>query len=98
MGCCYCRSTAGSAPPDSVYSSWRLRFTSDNPPSWLTVTLVICCVLGPLHLLVMPQWRYRVHRWEVTGEAGYTQSGWLKQEWRSAPISRIRCCASDTAV
>ncbi|WP_432847232.1 PH domain-containing protein [Amycolatopsis sp. CA-161197] len=64
--------------------------TSDDPPSWLSVTLVLCCVLGPLHLLVMPQWRYRVHRWEVTAEAVYTQSGWLKQEWRIAPISRIQ--------
>ncbi|WP_344867055.1 PH domain-containing protein [Amycolatopsis ultiminotia] len=64
--------------------------TADDPPSWLSVTLVLCCVLGPLHLLVMPQWRYRVHRWEVTAEAVYTQSGWLKQEWRIAPISRIQ--------
>jgi len=38
----------------------------------------------------MPQWRYRVHRWEVTGEAVYTQAGWLKQEWRIAPVSRIQ--------
>ncbi|ATY14514.1 hypothetical protein CU254_31905 [Amycolatopsis sp. AA4] len=64
--------------------------TADDPPSWLTVTLLLSCVLAPLHLLVMPQWRYRVHRWEVTGEAVYTQSGWLKQEWRIAPISRIQ--------
>jgi membrane protein YdbS with pleckstrin-like domain len=64
--------------------------TSDDPPSWLTVTLALSCVLAPLHLLVMPQWRYRVHRWEVTAEAVYTQSGWLKQEWRIAPISRIQ--------
>jgi membrane protein YdbS with pleckstrin-like domain len=64
--------------------------TSDDPPTFLDVTLVISCVLGPLHLIVMPQWRYRVHRWEVTGEAVYTQAGWLKQEWRIAPVSRIQ--------
>jgi len=64
--------------------------TSDDPPSFLDVTLVISCVLAPLHLIVMPQWRYRVHRWEVTGEAVYTQAGWLKQEWRIAPVSRIQ--------
>ncbi|WP_181772941.1 PH domain-containing protein [Amycolatopsis pittospori] len=64
--------------------------TSDDPPTWLTVTLTISCVLAPLHLLVMPQWRYRIHRWEVTGEAVYIQEGWLKQEWRIAPISRIQ--------
>ncbi|MFJ8917568.1 PH domain-containing protein [Amycolatopsis sp. NPDC102389] len=64
--------------------------TSDDAPTWLTVTLTISCVLAPLHLLVMPQWRYRIHRWEVTGEAVYTQEGWLKQDWRIAPISRIQ--------
>jgi membrane protein YdbS with pleckstrin-like domain len=64
--------------------------TSDDAPAFLDVTLIISCVLAPLHLIVMPQWRYRVHRWEVTGEAVYTQSGWLKQEWRIAPISRIQ--------
>ena len=64
--------------------------TSDDPPSFLDVTLVISCVLCPLHLVVMPQWRYRVHRWEVTDEAVYTQSGWLKQQWRIAPVSRIQ--------
>jgi membrane protein YdbS with pleckstrin-like domain len=64
--------------------------TSDDPPSFLDVTLIISCVLAPLHLVVMPQWRYRVHRWEVTGEAVYTQAGWLKQEWRIAPVSRIQ--------
>jgi membrane protein YdbS with pleckstrin-like domain len=64
--------------------------TSDDAPAFLDVTLVISCVLAPLHLIVMPQWRYRVHRWEVTGEAVYTQAGWLKQEWRIAPVSRIQ--------
>ncbi|MEV6907317.1 PH domain-containing protein [Amycolatopsis sp. NPDC051071] len=64
--------------------------TSDDAPTWLTVTLTISCVLAPLHLVVMPQWRFRIHRWEVTGEAVYTQEGWLKQEWRIAPISRIQ--------
>ena len=43
-----------------------------------------------LHLVVMPQWRYRVHRWETTDEAVYTQTGWFTQERRIAPISRIQ--------
>jgi len=38
----------------------------------------------------MPRWRYRVHRWEVTDTAVYTQSGWLTQERRIAPISRVQ--------
>jgi membrane protein YdbS with pleckstrin-like domain len=40
--------------------------------------------------MVMPPWRYRVHRWEVTEDAVYTQAGWLTQERRIAPISRVQ--------
>jgi len=47
-------------------------------------------LLGAAHVAVMPQWRYRVHRWEATDDAVYTQSGWLSQEWRVAPMSRIQ--------
>jgi uncharacterized protein len=35
-------------------------------------------------------WRYRVHRWETTDDAVYTRTGWLWQEWRVAPMSRIQ--------
>ena len=38
----------------------------------------------------MPQWRYCVHRWEDTETAIYTQSGWITQERRIAPIARIQ--------
>lgn len=52
--------------------------------------LVVTVLLGTAHLLVMPQWRYRVHRWEVTDNAVYTKSGWISQERRIAPISRVQ--------
>ena len=52
--------------------------------------LAITVLLGATHLVVMPRWRYRVHRWEVTPTAVYTQSGWLSQERRIAPISRVQ--------
>jgi membrane protein YdbS with pleckstrin-like domain len=52
----------------------------------VTVTAVVA--VG--HLVVMPQWRYRVHRWESTDTAVYTQSGWFTQERRVAPIARIQ--------
>jgi membrane protein YdbS with pleckstrin-like domain len=38
----------------------------------------------------MPRWRFRVHRWEATDDAVYTSAGWLSQEWRVAPMSRIQ--------
>ncbi|GLZ37837.1 membrane protein [Actinokineospora sp. NBRC 105648] len=63
---------------------------ADDPPGWLRVTLVVSIVVGVVHALVMPQWRYRVHRWETTGDAVFTRSGWITQEWRLAPISRIQ--------
>src|SRR3954453_5293979 len=47
-------------------------------------------VLALPHLLVMPQWRFRVHRWEITDTAVYTQAGWFNQERRIAPITRVQ--------
>jgi membrane protein YdbS with pleckstrin-like domain len=52
--------------------------------------LVFTLVCAAAHLMVMPPWRYRVHRWEVTEDAVYTQAGWLTQERRIAPISRVQ--------
>ncbi|SER04685.1 PH domain-containing protein [Actinokineospora terrae] len=62
----------------------------DGAPRWLRVTLVAAAVIGVVHTAVMPRWRYRVHRWETTADAVFTRSGWVSQEWRLAPISRIQ--------
>ncbi|WP_306999289.1 PH domain-containing protein [Amycolatopsis thermophila] len=56
----------------------------------LVVVLVVTAVLAIAHLVVMPQWRFRVHRWETTAQVVYTQSGWINQERRIAPVSRIQ--------
>ena len=52
--------------------------------------LSLTLLAAAAHLIVMPRWRYRVHRWEVTDAAVYTQSGWLHQERRIAPLSRVQ--------
>jgi len=39
---------------------------------------------------VRPWVRYRVHRWEVTGDAVYALTGWLTRTWTLVPISRIQ--------
>ncbi|MGW5264457.1 PH domain-containing protein [Microbispora sp. NPDC004025] len=57
--------------------------------------LVVTAVVAAAHVTVMPQWRYRVHRWEATSAAVFTQSGWFKQEWRIAPVSRIQTVDSE---
>ncbi|MEV2276981.1 PH domain-containing protein [Nocardiopsis sp. NPDC049922] len=60
------------------------------PRFWLLLAAAVIGGLGLLITAVMPQWRYRVHRWEVTDTAVYTSSGWIWQEWRVAPMSRIQ--------
>jgi membrane protein YdbS with pleckstrin-like domain len=57
---------------------------------WLRITLTVSIVLAVLQVVIEPQWRYRVHRWEATREAVVTRSGWVNQEWRIAPVSRIQ--------
>ncbi|TFV80175.1 hypothetical protein E4P40_18005 [Blastococcus sp. CT_GayMR20] len=41
-------------------------------------------------IALRPRLRYRVHRWEITDEAVYTQTGWLTRTWTLVPISRIQ--------
>jgi membrane protein YdbS with pleckstrin-like domain len=50
----------------------------------------VTAALALVHIIVMPQWRYRVHRWEITESAVYTQAGWFNQERRIAPIARVQ--------
>lgn len=59
-------------------------------PTWHVIVLIVSGVLALAHLIIMPRWRYRVHRWETTADAVYTQSGWFDQERRIAPTSRIQ--------
>ncbi len=62
----------------------------DVPDSARITVAAITSTLALAHLLLMPQWRYRVHRWEITDTAVYTQSGWFNQERRIAPIARVQ--------
>jgi membrane protein YdbS with pleckstrin-like domain len=56
-------------------------------PWWL---LVAVGVILTAYVVVMPLWRYAVHRWEITDTAVYTQTGWWVLERRIAPMSRIQ--------
>lgn len=64
--------------------------TTPDTGSGLFVLLTVTAVLAAAHLVVMPRWRFAVHRWETTADAVYTQSGWFTQERRIAPMSRIQ--------
>jgi membrane protein YdbS with pleckstrin-like domain len=55
---------------------------------WLVpIAVVIYAVVA---VGIRPWIRFRVHRWEVTGEAVYTLTGWLTRTWTLVPISRIQ--------
>ncbi|MFC5289031.1 PH domain-containing protein [Actinokineospora guangxiensis] len=58
--------------------------------AWQGPALAALGGVAVLHTAVMPTWRYRVHRWETTPEAVFTRSGWVSQQWRLAPVSRIQ--------
>jgi len=64
--------------------------SDDGLSSWHVAALVTTVAAAAVHLVVMPRWRYRVHRWEATAHAVYTQAGWFSQQRRIAPISRIQ--------
>jgi uncharacterized protein len=54
---------------------------------WLVALLAAAIVVW---VVVVPEWRWRVHRWEATATAVYTQTGWWSRERRIAPMSRIQ--------
>jgi membrane protein YdbS with pleckstrin-like domain len=65
-------------------------------PLWAWVAYAVVAV-G--YAVVMPIYRYRVHRWESTDTAVYTQRGWVSRERRIAPMSRVQTVDFDqTAV
>jgi membrane protein YdbS with pleckstrin-like domain len=58
---------------------------------WVHALAAAGTVLGiVVFVVVAPLWRYRVHRWDIDANAVYTRTGWLVQEHRIAPISRVQ--------
>lgn len=56
-------------------------------PGWVWLAYAVGAVT---YVAVMPVLRYRMHRWESTETAVYTQTGWLSRERRIAPMSRVQ--------
>jgi membrane protein YdbS with pleckstrin-like domain len=67
---------------------WAVDDDPDRTKHW--VVGVSWFVVALAYVIVMPRWRYRVHRWEATEHAIYTQTGWVNQERRIAPLSRVQ--------
>jgi membrane protein YdbS with pleckstrin-like domain len=82
----------GAAIPWTVLAVAQLIWiTVDQQVVWLHAAAAAVTVLGAaLFVGVVPRWRYRVHRWEISSQAVFTRSGWLVQERRIAPISRVQ--------
>jgi membrane protein YdbS with pleckstrin-like domain len=57
---------------------------------WPVWALALLALVLAAYAVVMPTWRYAVHRWEVTDTAVHTQTGWWAVEQRIAPMSRIQ--------
>lgn len=57
---------------------------------WILLGIAIVAVVFVGGVLVAPWLRYRIHRWELTDDAVYTQRGLLTVEQRIAPISRVQ--------
>ncbi|CAN3126848.1 PH domain-containing protein [Mycobacterium sp. smrl_JER01] len=66
-------------------------FVLDGRLPWLHLLLAAGTLLGMVvSVVIAPLWRYRVHRWDLDATAVYTRTGWLVQERRIAPISRVQ--------
>jgi membrane protein YdbS with pleckstrin-like domain len=82
----------GGAVPWLILAVGQLLWIAVDPRNfWLHGLAAAVTVLGAVVSVgVVPVWRYRVHRWEISPQAVYTRSGWLVQERRIAPISRVQ--------
>lgn len=82
----------GSAIPWAVaVVAQAVWFALDGRSAWLHLLVAVATAVGVIvSVVVAPLWRYRVHRWDIDSTAVYTRTGWLVQERRIAPISRVQ--------
>ncbi len=56
--------------------------------AWLLPVLYLVYALSKV--AIVPSWRYRVHRWEVTDDVIYTRTGWVSRSWQLVPVNRLQ--------
>lgn len=62
-----------------------------GPVPFLRWAVPILAVLDAVvDIAVRPRLKYRTYRWEITGDAVFTRTGWLSQTWTLVPVSRIQ--------
>ncbi|MEU0496721.1 PH domain-containing protein [Mycobacterium sp. NPDC006124] len=86
-----------AAIPWTVLAAAQVAWFVVDPrtPGWLHAAAAALTAVGMVTFVVVaPLWRYRVHRWDVSlgsaTPAVFTRTGWLVQERRIAPISRVQ--------
>ncbi|MBD0860834.1 PH domain-containing protein [Gordonia sp. zg691] len=58
---------------------------------WIALAAALAAAaLTVVFTTVVPLWRYRFHRWEVSEDAVYSQSGWFVRHRVIIPIARIQ--------
>jgi uncharacterized protein len=82
----------GAAIPWLILAAGQVVWFAIDPRlGWAHLLAAVVTVLGIVVFVgVVPLWRYRVHRWDIDATAVYTRTGWLVQERRIAPISRVQ--------
>lgn len=58
--------------------------------AWLWLGWAVVAVILVARVVIEPNIRYAVHRWEVTDEAVFTRSGWISRSDHIAPLSRVQ--------
>ncbi|MFE1103589.1 PH domain-containing protein [Nocardiopsis alba] len=66
--------------------AWIPGWAREN--AWMLPTVYFVYAL--LRTAIVPSWRYRVHRWEVTEDVVYTRSGWIARHWQLVPVNRLQ--------
>lgn len=94
----YWRITSAIFPVVLIAALVVLLLIFGSLPWWAWLIAVVVIVPAVIEPLLMPQIRYRIHRWEVTDDAVYTRSGWLSTDQRIAPLSRVQTVDSHQSV
>lgn len=57
---------------------------------WQVMAMSVSVAVAIMHCVCVPLWRFRIHRWELTPEALYIRTGWLRITWEIVPLSRVQ--------
>ncbi|MBZ5734682.1 PH domain-containing protein [Nocardioides sp. TRM66260-LWL] len=81
--------TAGTAVVPVVAAGVAVLVWPERP-AWLVALAALVVLLAVAAVAIVPTVRYRIHRWEVAGDAVHTRRGLLSVDDRIAPLSRVQ--------